>query len=337
MIHTKDKIEKLKHRWTTVRGKKLLKTIQKTKCYLSPVLFRQKVSHFPGINDPELEDDAVDLRGAPLSGFDFRSPIEDENGFSEQIAILSNIHFEGATLKHCNFQDGKLFDCHFEQADLSHAEFKTANINNCSFQESDCTGMNLQGVTLTNCNFSDAIIRDISLDSIIIDERTTFGNILKSEKEKNYHFASIEYKRIKEMYKSSSLHGIADSYHYKEMVAKRKISKKNNPLRWLNYIFGDILCKYGTSFVHVILWSLLTILAFGLIYWAGDHLVYLSQPVEPSILDSIYFSIVTFTTVGYGDYHVVGAMRFVAGTQALIGSALMALFTVIVARNIIRD
>lgn len=337
MIHSKEKIEALKHRWTTNKGKALIKTIKKTRCYLSPVLFRQHVNHFAGINDPELGDDAVDLRGAPLSGFDFRSPIEDENGFAEKLAILSNIHFEGAVLKYCIFQDGKLFDCHFDQSDLSHSEFKTSNLNNCSFKEADCTGINFHGAVLTNCDFNDAVIRDISFDSTIIDERTDFGKILKSEKDNNYHFASIEYKQIKEMYKNSSLHTLADTFHYKEMVAKRKITDKRSPKRWLNYIFGDMLCKYGTSFVHVILWSIILIITCAFAYWAGDHLVHNNLRIQPNLLDSIYFSIVTFTTVGYGDYYAVGYMRFLAATEGFLGAALMALFTVIVARNIIRD
>ena len=78
------------------------------------------------------------------------------------------------------------------------------------------------------------------MDSTIVDQKTSFGKTLKSEQEKNYHFASIEYKQLKEMYKNSSLHNIADHYHYKEMVAKRKINKKTSPSRWLNYFFGDL-------------------------------------------------------------------------------------------------
>jgi hypothetical protein len=46
---------------------------------------------------------------------------------------------------------------------------------------------------------------------------------------------------------------------------------------------------------------------------------------------------ITFATVGYGDYHPIGALRFLAAFEGFLGAALMALFTVIVARNIIRD
>ena len=69
----------------------------------------------------------------------------------------------------------------------------------------------------------------------------------------------------------------------------------------------------------------------------NHSLVYLSNPGKTSFLDALYFSVVTFTTLGYGDYHAIGYMRYIAAAEAFIGAALTALFTVIVARNIIRD
>ncbi|MBL4694922.1 pentapeptide repeat-containing protein [Candidatus Gracilibacteria bacterium] len=337
MDYPNEKLEELRERWITPEGKKLLKEIQKSRCYLSPVLFREKVKRFKYLNDPEMED-GIDLRGAILSGFDFRVPVQSsDQGYSEDIVILSNIHFEGAELKHCNFESGRIHNCHFEDADLSHAEFRNATINSCHFQNADCSGINLRAAKLINCNFSDATIKDVALDSTITDEKTHFGTELKSEKEKNFHFASIEYKQIKEMYKNSSLHKKSDEYHYKAMVAKRRSESKKSPSRWLNMIFGDLLCKYGTSFNRVLGVSTGLILLCATIYTSSNSLFYDGHAIRPSFIDSLYFSIVTFTTLGYGDYHVVGGLRFLAAAEAFTGAALMALFTVVVARSIIRD
>ncbi|MFA6918041.1 MAG: pentapeptide repeat-containing protein [Candidatus Gracilibacteria bacterium] len=337
MIYTNEKLEQLRHRWTTVRGKKLVKIIKESRCYLSPVIFREKIHNLPGINDEEVLG-GVDLRGITLSGFDFRIPIKDgDDGFAEELAILSDIHFEGAILKHCNFLDGKIHGCFFEHADVTHSNFQNSGINDCSFKESDCTGANFNGSTFTNCNFTDSTIKDVILGSTLVDQKTTFGQSLKSEKAGNFHFASIEYKQIKELYKNSSLHEIADYYHYKEMVAKRKIVKLLNPSRWASYFFGDLLCKYGISFLRVFLWGIFLIVLCGFLYFESQSLQSYVIKGPVSVLDSIYFSTVTFTTLGYGDYHVLGAMRFVAGAESFIGAALMALFTVVVARKIIRD
>ena len=38
-----------------------------------------------------------------------------------------------------------------------------------------------------------------------------------------------------------------------------------------------------------------------------------------SLLDSVYFSAATYTTVGWGDLAATGHIRFLAGTEALVG------------------
>jgi hypothetical protein len=338
MDYTKERLESLKHRWETPYGKKLLKAIKDSKCYITPILFKKIVKKFPGINDEEVSNE-IDLRGAPLAGFDFRVEVQEEDdGFSEELAIISNIHFEGANLKHCNFEDGKIHNCNFENADLSHSEFKEATINSCSFFSADLTGANLLGAKLIDCNFSDATIKDMTTTTTIVDQKTTFGSKLKSEKEENFHFASIEYKQIEEMYKNSSLHAAADTFHYKKMVAKRKITKITNPYRILNYIFGDLLCKYGTSFFRVLIASFLVIFICAFFYTTYDSLLYYNTvPKNASFFTSLYFSTGTFTTLGYGDYHAIGGIRFLAVAESFFGATLLSLFTVIVARNIIRD
>ncbi|MFA5947510.1 MAG: pentapeptide repeat-containing protein [Candidatus Gracilibacteria bacterium] len=337
MQYSKEKLEELVARWKTKKGIQTLKTIKKTNCFLNPIEFHEKIKNFPGITDEEIVN-TVDLRGAPLAGFDFRIPIEEEHdGYFENIAILSNISFEGANLKHCVFEDGSIHECYFENTNLSHADFNNADISNCSFENAIIIGTSFRGTKLASCNFTDAELKDLSLDSTIIDEKSHFGKELKSEKEKNFHMAAIELKQIKEMYKNSSLHELADKYHYKEMIAKRKKRNISHPLRWINYIFGDLLCKYGTSYWRVFFWSVTIMIICALLYQKHDGLLYQAQEVELTFLDSLYFSSVTFTTLGYGDLHAVGLMRQLAAAEGFIGAALMSLFTVIMARNIIRD
>ena len=282
--------------------------------------------------------DSIDLRGIPLSGFDFRVTVqEDDDGFSEDIAIFSNIHFEGATLRHCNFEGGKIHNCYFENADLSHSEFNNTTFNTCNFQESDLSGTDFHGAKLISCDFLDATIKDVAFDSTIIDQKTNFGKILKSEKEKNFHFASIEYRQITEMYKNSSLNNLADKFHYKELIAKRKNLPLQNPYRLLSYVFGDLLSKYGTSYLRIFGWVIVVIVGCAAAYFLNDSLLFNNDLVKVTFADSLYFSISTFTTLGYGDYHAIGWMRFLAGFESFVGVTLMSLFTVIATRKIIRD
>lgn len=82
--------------------------------------------------------------------------------------------------------------------------------------------------------------------------------------------------------------------------------------------------------LQVILWLLVLHVAeiwlFGFAYWgllqvahtgsvAGVHAL--------GLLDAVYLSAVTFTTVGFGDLAPVGPIRFLAGTEALSGLVLI--------------
>jgi hypothetical protein len=43
----------------------------------------------------------------------------------------------------------------------------------------------------------------------------------------------------------------------------------------------------------------------------------------PHLFDAVYFSAVTYSTVGYGDMIPVGPVRFLAGTESLVGLVLI--------------
>jgi len=80
---------------------------------------------------------------------------------------------------------------------------------------------------------------------------------------------------------------------------------------------------YGIASVLVL--HVAEIWIFGLVLWA-----LLLWPECGSLgsaaqhpLDMVYFSAVTFTTVGYGDLAPTGPIRFLSGTEALTGFVLL--------------
>lgn len=82
-----------------------------------------------------------------------------------------------------------------------------------------------------------------------------------------------------------------------------------------------VLMVLGLFVAHVI-----EIWLFGVVSWfmaqvegagsvAGGHV--------SGVMDYIYFSAVTYTTLGYGEVYPVGPIRFIFGTEALIGFMLI--------------
>jgi len=64
--------------------------------------------------------------------------------------------------------------------------------------------------------------------------------------------------------------------------------------------------------------AVLLILIFAAVY-QDVGLMDGPDPVHPSFQTSLYFSIVTWTTLGYGDLHPPRALQLVAAAEALLG------------------
>lgn len=77
----------------------------------------------------------------------------------------------------------------------------------------------------------------------------------------------------------------------------------------------------ATMFVLLIA-HVVEIWLFGVAFWyllAQDGLGAIDGYAHLSLLDSVYFSAATYTTVGWGDLAASGHIRFLAGTEALVG------------------
>jgi hypothetical protein len=97
--------------------------------------------------------------------------------------------------------------------------------------------------------------------------------------------------------------------------------------RGMNHLAGvRRRAKVLFGIASVMMLHVLEIWVFGLVLWlllkwpACGNL----GPSAPHLLDVIYFSTVTFTTVGYGDLTPAGPIRFLAGTESLAGFVLIA-------------
>lgn len=65
---------------------------------------------------------------------------------------------------------------------------------------------------------------------------------------------------------------------------------------------------------------------FGFAYWLASvypELGSLTGVESLGLLECVYFSAATFSTVGYGDLAPIGPLRFLAGTEALAGFVLI--------------
>jgi len=137
----------------------------------------------------------------------------------------------------------------------------------------------------------------------------------------------------------------ADEYYYLEMLARRKArlhSRRRGLKRlfdWLEvafeWLFADLTCRYGTDWKRpILLWLAAVNVIFPLLFWVTESIA--GSSGNMGLLDYEYFSIVTATTLGYGDYHPIGAGRGIASLEALFGTFMWAVFLTVFARKYMR-
>ncbi len=79
---------------------------------------------------------------------------------------------------------------------------------------------------------------------------------------------------------------------------------------------------FGVLSVHIVeIW--IFGMAFYLMQVGSPSFGHIQGIAAGSLIDHVYFSAVTFTTVGFGDVIPAGPVRFLAGTEALAGFVLI--------------
>jgi len=155
----------------------------------------------------------------------------------------------------------------------------------------------------------------------------------------------------------------------KGKVSKEKISKfisfsswlrTKNFRKWLSSCFFNIVYGYGERPQNVILLAIFIIILFSIFFSIlGINSLEMIEMKSPTVqeifnsnseivskgnllnkttnyfLDCLYFSGITFTTLGYGDFRPLEGWvsRICAGTEAFIGALMMALFVYTLARK----
>ncbi len=162
---------------------------------------------------------------------------------------------------------------------------------------------------------------------------------------KSHRAAEVLYRLARISWERNGDFDRADDYYYLEMVAKRnsRLSGRRKGVKRLllrleelfEWLFADLTCKYGTDWKRpILIWLAAVNVFFPILYLLTESVEGLSSTM--GILDYEYFSIVTATTLGYGDYHPIGMGRVIASVEALFGMFMWAVFLTVFARKYMR-
>ena len=120
------------------------------------------------------------------------------------------------------------------------------------------------------------------------------------------------------------------SYFINALIIAAAVGIHFEMLNWLSVKVPAMTIRHRTRVVVVLMGAILAhiveIWLFAFAYYFiinTGKMGALEGNFDGSLHDSFYFSITTYTTVGYGDIAPLGDVRFLAGLEALTGLVLI--------------
>jgi len=226
---------------------------------------------------------------------------------------------------------GPKADLRFMLLSSTQMSFSNSELGPCSFIGTGCQRIGFTGTTWNSLPGRPDVCRDE----------------MDAETAEDYARAVEVCRNIKLAYSETGDYERAGEFFYGEMECKRKsgpwYSQESLMLRALRDV-----CGYGERPLRVIKTWLAVVLSFTLLYSLTGiaRNGVLEEALSPfsslseallSLCNCFYFSVVTFTTLGYGDFAPANLLsRILAGAEASLGAFLMALFILVVGRKMLR-
>ena len=106
--------------------------------------------------------------------------------------------------------------------------------------------------------------------------------------------------------------------------------------RWLLNSFSHLTWGYGERPFRTFVLALCIIVGSAVLYTLSGQILHHGKIGPVSFWEALYFSIITYSTVGFGDYLPVGWTRILAAHEALAGIFLTPLFLISLTRRYLR-
>lgn len=239
------------------------------------------------------------------------------------------------------------------RADLQNAHLFALDLRGSSLMKADLHGANLHCADLRDCNLLGTRLEGARLDNVIWDrqllqerrgrERQRSGD--SDAARQLFEEAEETYRNLRLHLEKAGLFEQAGVFFHREMVMRRLKMPRYSGKRLLSWLV-DLFSGYGEKPLNVVLFSLGLIFVCGLLYFLvgvrhGDLPLRLALERGwlanlADLASCLYFSVVTFTTLGYGDITPHGLARPIAAFEAFAGSFTMALFVVVFVKKMTR-
>lgn len=217
-----------------------------------------------------------------------------------QDAVLVFAHCNGGDFRVANLADAVLEDAELEGANLSHANLEGAVFSSTNLRYANLTDCRLEGVNLTAANLENANVSRVSYDSRIffklLKEALPSPQALWQKRYDCILNSTIRCKGVNaaSCYGSQRFKLFLQDQDFLEEFLETKWGRRICFLWWLTADCGRSLSRWTG-------WSVAIAMIFACIYHLLGASSFASEHLRLNFLNTIYYSVVTFTTLGFGD------------------------------------
>ncbi|EGT4246935.1 transporter [Clostridioides difficile] len=309
-------------------------------------LHKEEISEFNGFVF-ENEFNAEEILTYNYKILDFSESIFKQKANFKKYIFKKNIIFN-----YTEFRDKVLFNgCVFlENCDFNRTIFSKNYINDRIFEKVKFKGPDLVVNKVENFPRMDGII--FSMCTKFVLKNVEYG---KSE----YEHGKINYRIARNQATKIGEYEMIGFYYYKERIYSSKIMKRSNYPTFSDYLvekFFDQIARYTTGYGekpwNILLVIIVIISVFALLYLfvgiesSNSTLValdinnigdYSLSEIFKMYMDLWYFSMATFSTVGYGDMVATSLIgKALAGIEVFFGVTIGAIWASVIIKRMIR-
>lgn len=260
-----------------------------------------------------------DLRGINLSKIKINN------------SILKNAMLAQSDFSNSNLQQVELKNINFVKANFTNARLVSVRMDNDStFGNADFTNAFLNAISLNDRNLGDGIvIKEIPYSTLI--KKTIVRDPYTHPKDHTV-FLSVQTKEI-------TNYNLLDQKKYIEWymtVSSEIVNSGKSRKKKFFTLFQIIISKYWSSYRVFGGVTIATILLLSIVFhFTSSSFKIPSELLPIGYIDSIYFVVVTFTTLGYGDITPINWLgQFFVITTALTGYLFLGIFIYLLSKKL---
>ncbi len=250
-----------------------------------------------------------------------------------------------ARFYHCDLSAIVFNKTHFYFSFFENVDFSEAILIDCSFDTTKICGCNLKGTKIVNPKFIEFYVDDLN-QKTKVNRKTYLDFIQYNKKELREVRDAIEvYYAFSELFENNKIMDFSGEYFF----LSQKLGIKNlQGFAKFKSILSLLTCGYGERPIYSLMASLSLVLVCGTLYMLfgvninNEVLVFrptLSTPFPPlnQLILWYHFSLVTFSTVGYGNVVPVGGSLIVSAVEMVLGVVMVGIWVSTLVRKMTRN